>query len=211
MPPPERKALSKRTRFEIFKRDGFRCVYCGATPNDSPLHVDHVHPVAEGGATVETNLVTACQSCNGGKSAVPLDRKKFQPIDPELAADHADQIREWVAAQAEVLQAKRDAEQHWVNFWCEAMGTNQCASDIPKRIDKVVSEFGFEKVSEAVAIVAAKRGLSSDTKRLQYLYGILRTWRQQRQFEESQKVQEHPCLPWIRAIRAAFLDHGGVY
>jgi len=27
---PQRKAVSARLRFEVFRRDGFRCVYCGA-------------------------------------------------------------------------------------------------------------------------------------------------------------------------------------
>jgi 5-methylcytosine-specific restriction endonuclease McrA len=26
----KRAGLSKKTRFEVFKRDGFRCQYCGA-------------------------------------------------------------------------------------------------------------------------------------------------------------------------------------
>ena len=204
-----RKALSKRTRFEIFKRDGFRCVYCGATPNDSPLHVDHVNPVAEGGATHETNLVTACQSCNGGKSAVPLDRKKFQPIDPDVAADHAEQIRAWVAAQADVLQAKRDADQQWVNFWCQAMGTESCDSTVPKRIAKVVSEWGFEKISEAVAIVAAKRGLYSDTKRLQYLYGVLRKWREEEAEAKSEEDAGFDLFVWNYMLWDQFGMYGG--
>lgn len=44
-----RKAISKKTRFEVFKRDRFTCQYCGATPPGVLLHIDHIHPVAEGG------------------------------------------------------------------------------------------------------------------------------------------------------------------
>lgn len=64
-----RKALSKKTRFEVFKRDGFVCQYCGAHPPAVVLHVDHIHPVAEGGTNDIDNLVTSCQSCNAGKGA----------------------------------------------------------------------------------------------------------------------------------------------
>ncbi len=28
----ERKPLSKKMRFDVFKRDGFQCQYCGAMP-----------------------------------------------------------------------------------------------------------------------------------------------------------------------------------
>lgn len=36
----KRKATGRSRRFEIFKRDGFACVYCGATPPDAVLEVD---------------------------------------------------------------------------------------------------------------------------------------------------------------------------
>ncbi len=69
---PARKPLSKRVRFEVFKRDSFTCQYCGAHPPAVILHVDHIKPVAEGGRNDIDNLVTACQPCNSGKSDVPL-------------------------------------------------------------------------------------------------------------------------------------------
>jgi 5-methylcytosine-specific restriction endonuclease McrA len=40
-----RKPLSKKLRFEVFKRDGFSCQYCGAHPPDVLLEIDHVIPV----------------------------------------------------------------------------------------------------------------------------------------------------------------------
>lgn len=67
-----RKAISKKARFEIFKRDGFSCLYCGATPPAAILQVDHVHAVANGGSNDAGNLVTSCQNCNLGKGATPL-------------------------------------------------------------------------------------------------------------------------------------------
>lgn len=68
----ERKKLSTRARFEIFKRDQFTCQYCGGTPPSVVLHVDHIHPVSLGGKNDKSNLVTSCSSCNLGKSDVPL-------------------------------------------------------------------------------------------------------------------------------------------
>lgn len=63
-----RKSLSKKTRFDIFKRDSFTCQYCGAHPPQTILHVDHIHPVSQGGGNDIDNLVTSCESCNLGKS-----------------------------------------------------------------------------------------------------------------------------------------------
>lgn len=64
----QRKSLSKKTRFEVFKRDSFTCQYCGSHPPKVILHVDHINPVALGGGNDIDNLVTACESCNQGKS-----------------------------------------------------------------------------------------------------------------------------------------------
>lgn len=56
-------------RFDVFKRDGFRCRYCGAAAEDGAvLHADHVIPQSKGGPTTLENLVTACFACNIGKS-----------------------------------------------------------------------------------------------------------------------------------------------
>ena len=64
-------ALSPRQRFETLHRDGFRCRYCGRTPSIDgvTLHVDHLIPRKEGGDNAPSNLVTACQDCNLGKSS----------------------------------------------------------------------------------------------------------------------------------------------
>lgn len=64
----KRKSISKKARFEVFKRDGFTCQYCGAHPPAVILHLDHINPVAQGGGNEDDNLVTSCDSCNLGKS-----------------------------------------------------------------------------------------------------------------------------------------------
>lgn len=52
-----RGAVSKRTRFEVFKRDKFTCQYCGRTPPRVVLECDHVDPVAAGGSSDPANLI----------------------------------------------------------------------------------------------------------------------------------------------------------
>ncbi|TXH55718.1 MAG: HNH endonuclease [Desulfurellales bacterium] len=69
----EQRTPSPRLRFAILRRDGFRCVYCGATPDRAELRVDHVIPHSAGGPTEEFNLVTACLPCNAGKAATLLE------------------------------------------------------------------------------------------------------------------------------------------
>lgn len=68
----KRKTLSKKVRFDIFKRDEFQCQYCGMSPPNIVLEVDHIRPASKGGDNSEENLITACFDCNRGKAANDL-------------------------------------------------------------------------------------------------------------------------------------------
>jgi hypothetical protein len=68
-----REPIPAGLRFAVLRRDGFRCAYCGqGEPEGVQLHIDHIVPVARGGRTELENLVTACATCNIGKSASDL-------------------------------------------------------------------------------------------------------------------------------------------
>ena len=56
------------TRFNLFLRDKFRCVYCSS---GRELTFDHVVPRSKGGRTTWENVATACAPCNlkkGGRT-----------------------------------------------------------------------------------------------------------------------------------------------
>jgi len=89
----KRKSISKKLRFEVFKRDKFTCQYCGSKAPDVVLHVDHLHPVAKGGENDVLNLVTACEGCNSGKGARLIDDSS---------------VVERQRAQIEILEARRE-------------------------------------------------------------------------------------------------------
>lgn len=58
-----------RLRFAIFRRDSFRCRYCGRSSQDGAvLTLEHVVPISKGGTCDVSNLLTACDECNQGKS-----------------------------------------------------------------------------------------------------------------------------------------------
>jgi len=82
-PPPH---LSRQEAMKVFKRDHFKCQYCGLDglhrfENWLILTIDHVHPHARGGPRSMDNLVTACQPCNLIKGKRPFasfeDAKKY--------------------------------------------------------------------------------------------------------------------------------------
>ena len=62
-------ALTPRER--IFRRDGFRCVYCAEVHPAEELTLDHVEPRMRGGDHSDGNLVTACRACNTRKGSRP--------------------------------------------------------------------------------------------------------------------------------------------
>lgn len=65
----ERSKMSESLRYDVLRRDGYRCRICGATASDGvKLHVDHIIPVSKGGKTTLSNLQTLCERCNRGKS-----------------------------------------------------------------------------------------------------------------------------------------------
>jgi hypothetical protein len=70
--------ISKKIRFEVFKRDGFKCAYCGKSPPQVILEADHIDPRAKGGDDDLNNLITACFDCNRGKKDIPLS--KIPPV-----------------------------------------------------------------------------------------------------------------------------------
>lgn len=56
----------------VFRRDDYTCRYCGQ--RCGRLECDHVIPVADGGSHDESNLVTACFSCNRSKGSKSLEK-----------------------------------------------------------------------------------------------------------------------------------------
>lgn len=64
----QRAIVSDDMRYNVLKRDGFRCCLCGKTANDGvKLEVDHIIPVSKGGKSTYDNLQTLCERCNRGK------------------------------------------------------------------------------------------------------------------------------------------------
>lgn len=112
MATKKRKTISKGTRFEIFKRDGFKCQYCGAHPPEAILHVDHIKPVADGGGNESENLITSCSACNLGKSDKSLS--DIPPSLKQMAEETAEREEQILGYQA-IMESKRNRieEEMW--------------------------------------------------------------------------------------------------
>lgn len=97
----KRKAIPKKTRFEVFKRDSFTCQYCGNKSPDAVLVIDHIEPVSKGGTNDILNLITSCRDCNAGKSDRPLadttvlDKRRQQLEDLQERREQLDMMIKW--------------------------------------------------------------------------------------------------------------------
>jgi hypothetical protein len=78
-------AVNPKLRWAILHRDNYACRYCGTTGGRGVvLHVDHVLPRSRGGKDIASNLVTACENCNSGKSDTPLCASPIEDVPQEI-------------------------------------------------------------------------------------------------------------------------------
>lgn len=80
-----REGVPPKRRWDIFNRDGMRCVVCGATGPETILHAGHIISMKDGlenGLTQAEldsphNLITLCDACNLGQGAASLGPKSY--------------------------------------------------------------------------------------------------------------------------------------
>jgi 5-methylcytosine-specific restriction endonuclease McrA len=88
-------------RYEIFERDGWRCWICGEAVTEEDASIDHVVPIAQGGADAPDNLRTAHRDCNSRRGwldpsgttrmlVTSVDRKRWDRWKGYGEADRGD-------------------------------------------------------------------------------------------------------------------------
>lgn len=168
----QRKAISTRTRFEVFKRDGFKCLYCGRTPPDVLLHVDHIIPVCEGGDNSRDNLATSCDKCNLGKSGVSLT---VVPKSLEERAAESIEREKQVKALAKAMRAEKeriDADAWEVaELFIEHFALSGMRKDWLQSIVRFVGQMQAVDVLNSMELALAKKG-SSQKYAFLYFCGI---------------------------------------
>jgi len=173
-------AESKRVRFEVFKRDGFQCQYCGRTPPEITLELDHILARANGGQDDIANYITACFDCNRGKGAVPLDS-----IPQGLLDKRAEIVerREQVKAYTEYLeQVESEIYESIVEITkiYEKYFTTQTLSDYFKlgTVKRFLRVLPTIKICEAMEIACSKfdTRYAGEEKSLRYFSGICWNW-----------------------------------
>lgn len=169
----KRTPISKTVRFEVFKRDGFACQYCGATPPAVILEADHIIPRSGGGSDQIDNLLTACFSCNRGKGARSL--KKI----PKSINDRFNEIsegEEQLRAYEKLLSTRKRKEKNDTNtlekifqrYFKDVVFSDKFRSQIQNTFLRLLP---FSEIKEAMEI-ACGRGFSDGERTTKYFCGI---------------------------------------
>jgi hypothetical protein len=170
-----RESISKKTRFEIFKRDNFTCQYCGRTSEDVVLEIDHIMPVSKGGANDETNLVPACFDCNRGKGNRELGNVIPRP-DADMkyleTQQEIQELKRYKRAKAELDMLLLDIAEGLCDTWANAFQSDVC----PKEIEfvKLLKLISPEIIEKAIYVTASNKrmNVSRFSDKWRYMCGV---------------------------------------
>lgn len=151
---PKRKAIGDKLRFEVFKRDQFKCQYCGKAAPDVILHVDHINPVSKGGDNDILNLVTSCMDCNSGKSdrllsdSTVLDkqRKMLEELD-----ERRKQLQMMLDWREELKDFDNEVAQKVADYFEQLMDGEASVNEFGlKNINKWLKKFEVNELLQAI-------------------------------------------------------------
>lgn len=155
----KRKPLSKKIRFEVFKRDKFTCQYCGRQAPNVVLECDHIHPVADGGDDDLMNLITSCFDCNRGKSktlisddSAILKRKKQADLQQQRL-EQLEMMHDWQIGLLNAEEKCCDMVCELFEMYFPKLSLNENGRKIVR--DKI-RQFGYCEVYDAAKISFSK-------------------------------------------------------
>lgn len=177
----KRKALSKKLRFEVFKRDSFKCQYCGRGAPEVVLHVDHIKPVKQDGGNDIFNLITSCADCNSGKGARPLsDNSELDKQKKEL--DLLNERREQIEMLMQWRSGLKSLHETEINALSEAFSdvTGYTLTDAgKKKLSLLEKRYSFIEVMSAIESSANFDPSRGDV--IKYLSTICRAEREKKE------------------------------
>lgn len=151
----ERETISKKIRFEIFKRDSFTCQYCGASAPDVVLEIDHIEPVSKGGDSDITNLITSCNACNSGKSnrdlsdSSVINKRKLQLNELQERQEQLEMMLEWQKTLVGLDEKEIDAANELFSLLVPGYSFNDRGRET---IRKTIKKHGLAEILECIRI-----------------------------------------------------------
>lgn len=170
-------AVTKRTRFEVLRRDNHTCQYCGAKAPDVTMHIDHVMPVALGGDDKPGNLVTACKDCNAGKTSITPDSPLVEGLSDRAAA-YALGMQDKMTRFRATFEAYEEFEEWFLEMWDDRVGRLSWTTDLPVDYQRSLfrwSQMGVPRTAFEIAISAAlgKYGIRGNNGHFNYMAGVI--------------------------------------
>lgn len=170
----KRKGLSKKTRFEIFKRDNFTCQYCSGKPPKVPLEIDHIIPVTSGGDNSDENLITACFDCNRGKGARELSLMPIETIDKierlKIAQEQYREFKRIISKQKKIIESQIEEVNHL--YGCFFPGW-ELSERFKVQVKGFINKIGLEECLDSMEIACSK--IDDSSRAIKYFCGIC--WR----------------------------------
>lgn len=74
----KRRRLTKAQRLQVYEKYDGKCAYCGSHISLDEMQVDHIKPLALGGADDISNFAPACRMCNFYKSTLTIEKFREQ-------------------------------------------------------------------------------------------------------------------------------------
>lgn len=164
--------VSKKLRFEVFKRDNFKCQYCGKSPPEIILEADHLTPKSKKGKDEINNLVTSCFDCNRGKSNIEIEKlPESIKENYEILQEKELQLKEYQKLIAKI-EKRVNEEIEKVNSVYEEYFPDMTLSDNFKRtsLRKFLSLLPVNEVVQAMHIACTK--LYHQDRSIRYFCGI---------------------------------------
>lgn len=182
-------AVSKRTRYEVLRRDDFTCRYCRSKDNE--LHVDHVTPVSLGGSDKPDNLVAACKECNIGKASSGPDAAMLNHLDEQTIAYEKARATV-VARETKKAKAKRKVYKQVTDTWAAcAPRYAELAPDWRVTVSTWIGRgLSLERILEALEIACSKTHLPNHAI---YPYACKIAWNWISDLEDAIRAEVAPA------------------
>lgn len=146
-------SITKKIRFEVFKRDKFTCQYCGQQAPDVTLQVDHIEPKSAGGSDDILNLVTSCFDCNQGKKHRRLSdndaikKRKKQLDDLQERREQLEMLMEW---HKSLIDLEGETITRLSDLWSELASGYRLNDHGLDNLKRWVKRFGLNETVEAM-------------------------------------------------------------
>lgn len=155
----KRKSISKKTRFEVFKRDEFTCLYCGKKAPEVILEVDHIKPKSKGGSDKILNFATSCRECNRGKRDIPLDdqstlqKQRRQIEELQEKREQTKMMFEW---RESLKNLEDDILNQVIQHINSKIGNFSLNNNGERTLKKLINKFNLSDILESIDLSAKK-------------------------------------------------------